>query len=303
MSLLIDITIILILSLVVVYIFHRLGIPSIVGFLLAGALCGPNGLGLITNMHEVELMAEMGVMLLLFTIGLEFSLKQLLRVKFDVLIGGLFQVGGVVALSAWLARQGDFSWNVSLFMGFLAALSSTAIVLKLLQDRSSLGSPVGRLCLAILIFQDLVVVPMMLAIPFLAGGGARPSDSLPPLVLKGLAVVITLVVSGRWLAPWALSRVASTRSREMFLLIVVSLCLGIAVLTWWAGLSLALGAFMAGLIISASPFGLQAVGSVLPMRDLFASLFFVSIGMLIDPAYVGGHAGLVLASTCLVLAV
>ncbi len=303
MTLLIDIIIILGLSLGVIYLFHRLGIPSIVGFLLTGALAGPNGLGLITNMHEVELMAEVGVVLLLFTIGLEFSLKQLLRIKGDVLVGGLLQVGGAIALMAFFARLGDVSWNVSLFIGFLVALSSTAIVLKLLQDQSNLESLAGRLCLAMLIFQDLVVVPMILAVPLLAGAGADGQLHWLPLVLKGLLVLGILVVGGRWLVPWALSRVAATRSQEMFLIIVVVLCMGIAVLTWWAGLSLALGAFAAGLIISSSPFGLQAVGSVLPMRDLFTSLFFVSIGMLIDPYYVWDHPGLVLAATGIVLGV
>ena len=303
MSLLIDIIIILGLSLGVVYLFHRLGIPSIVGFLLTGALAGPNGLGLIANMHEVELMAEMGVVLLLFTIGLEFSLKKLLRIKVDVLAGGALQVGGAVALAFMLAGHKGFAWNSSLFLGFLVALSSTAIVLKLLQDRSALESPAGRLCLAVLIFQDLVVVPMMLVVPFLSGGGGGEPVPWHPLLIKGLVVMGVLVAGGRWLVPRAMARVAATRSREMFLLMVVALCLGIAVLTWWAGLSLALGAFAAGLIISSSPFGLQAVGSVLPMRDLFTSLFFVSIGMLIDPSYVWSHMGLVLGVTGLVLAI
>lgn len=303
MTLLIDIIIILGLSLGVIYIFHRLGIPSIVGFLLTGALAGPNGLGLITNMHQVELMAEVGVVLLLFTIGLEFSFKRLLRIKGDVLAGGLLQVGGAIALAGFLAWQAGVSWNLALFIGFLAALSSTAIVLKLLQEQSNLESPAGRLCLAILIFQDLVVVPMMLAVPLLASGGPYGGPHWLPLFLKGLVVLGALVVGGRWLAPWALARVASTRSREMFLILVVALCLGIAVLTWWAGLSLALGAFAAGLIISSSPFGLQAVGSVLPMRDLFTSLFFVSIGMLINPSYIWDHPGLVFAATGTVLAV
>ncbi len=303
MTLLIDIIIILGLSLVVTYLFHRLGIPSIVGFLVTGALAGPNGFGLIVNMHEVELMAEIGVVLLLFTIGLEFSAEQLLRIKSDVLAGGMLQVGGAIALTALIAHQFGIAVNKAVFLGFLMALSSTAIVLKLLQDQSYLESPAGRMCLAVLIFQDIVVVPMILAVPLLGGGGAEGGLDWLPLLIKGLVVLTVLVAGGRWLVPWALSRVAATRSREMFLIIIVALCMGIAVLTSWAGLSMALGAFAAGLIISSSPFGLQAVGSVLSMRDLFTSLFFVSIGMLINPAYVYDHVGLVIAATGLVLAV
>ena len=303
MTLLIDIIIILGLSLVVIYLFHRIGIPSIVGFLITGALAGPNGFGLIVNMHEVELMAEIGVVLLLFTIGLEFSAERLLRIKTDVLAGGMLQVGGAIALTALVAGRFGFPLNKAVFLGFLVALSSTAIVLKLLQDQSYLESPAGRMCLAILIFQDIVVVPMILAVPLLGGGGEGEGFHWLPFLAKGLFVLAVLVGGGRWLVPWALARVAATRSREMFLIIIVALCMGIAVLTSWAGLSMALGAFAAGLIISSSPFGLQAVGSVLSMRDLFTSLFFVSIGMLIDPAYVYHHAPLVLAATGLVLAI
>ncbi|ADK83402.1 sodium/hydrogen exchanger [Desulfarculus baarsii DSM 2075] len=300
MGILLDLVVILGLSLGVIYVFHRLGIPNIVGFLIAGALAGPHGLGLVSGVHEVELMAEVGVVLLLFTIGLEFSIKDLMQIKDVVFIGGALQVLGAMALGAGAAHLLGLNWNTEIFVGFLLALSSTAIVLNLLRERSALDTPAGRICLAILIFQDIAVVPMMLAVPFLAGGHVNGAD-MWLMLQKGLAAVAALLVLGRWLAPWAMARVADTRSREMFLISVVTMCLGVAALTWWAGLSLALGAFAAGLIISSSPFGLQAVGSILPMRDLFISIFFISMGMLVEPAYFVHHPVLVLTVTALVL--
>lgn len=300
MGILLDLVVILGISLGVIYVFHRLGIPNIVGFLIAGALAGPHGLGLVSGVHEVELMAEVGVVLLLFTIGLEFSIKDLMQIKDVVFIGGAVQVLGAMALGAGVGHLLGLSWNTEIFVGFLLALSSTAIVLNLLQERSALDTPAGRICLAILIFQDIAVVPMMLAVPFLAGDHVNGAD-MWLMLQKGLAAVAALLVLGRWLAPWAMAKVASTRSREMFLISVVTMCLGVAALTWWAGLSLALGAFAAGLIISSSPFGLQAVGSILPMRDLFTSIFFISMGMLVEPAYFVHNPVLVLTLTALVL--
>jgi len=300
MGILLDLVVILGISLGVIYVFHRLGIPNIVGFLIAGALAGPHGLGLVSGVHEVELMAEVGVVLLLFTIGLEFSIKDLMQIKDVVFIGGALQVLGAMALGAGVGHLLGLNWSTEIFVGFLLALSSTAIVLNLLQERSALDTPAGRICLAILIFQDIAVVPMMLAVPFLAGDHVNGAD-MWLMLQKGLAAVAALLVLGRWLAPWAMAKVASTRSREMFLISVVTMCLGVAALTWWAGLSLALGAFAAGLIISSSPFGLQAVGSILPMRDLFTSIFFISMGMLVEPAYFVHNPVLVLTLTALVL--
>ena len=303
MELLFDLVLILGLSIAVVYVFHRLGIPAIVGFLITGALVGPHGLGLIHGVHEVETMAEIGVVLLLFTIGLEFSLKELVRIRTMVLAGGAIQVGGTVAVTALIVCRLGPAWPKAVFAGFLLALSSTAIVLKLLQERSALDSPAGRTCLAVLIFQDLVVVPMMLVLPLLAGSLPGSGQPWPVMLVKGLIAVAVLVAGGRWAIPWALSKIAETRNREMFLLAVVGLCLSVAVLTWWAGLSLALGAFAAGLIISESPYGLQAVGSVIPMRDIFTSLFFVSIGMLMNPAFLFSNYSLVagVAASAIVL--
>ena len=279
-SILTDMVIIFGLSLAGVYICHWLRLPSILGFLLSGALLGPHGFGIIHNAHEVEILAEIGVVLLLFTIGLEFSLREIKRLRRAALLGGSMQVFGTLALAAGACRLLGFSWNISIFCGFLVALSSTAIVLKLMQDRAILDSPGGNTTLAVLLFQDIIVVPMMLVTPLLAGKSELGGGWL--FLAKGGAMMLLLLVGARWIIPKILNSLVATRSRELFIIAVVGLCLAVAMLTWWAGLSLALGAFIAGLLLAESPYGHQAVGSIMPMRDIFTSLFFVSIGMLFD---------------------
>lgn len=286
MPLLSDIVIIFGLSVLVLFVFNRLRIPAVVGFLLTGVVAGPYGLALIEAVHEVEVLAEVGVVLLLFTIGMEFSLKALLRIRKSVLLGGSLQVLLTILATFFLAGlQVGRTFGESLFIGFLVSLSSTAIVLKVLQDRAEIESPHGQTSLAILIFQDLIVIPMMLLTPILAGMGGQ--DSLFPLLLlaKGIAVIGAVILSARWILPQLLYQIARTRSRELFLLTVVVLCFAIAWLTSSVGLSLALGAFLAGLVISESEYSHQALGNVLPFRDVFTSFFFVSVGMLLDVAF------------------
>ena len=277
-----DICIVFAAAVAVVLLCHRLKIPSIVGFLLTGILVGPHGLGLVHTAHEGEAMAEIGVVLLLFTIGAEFSLRELLRIKRQVLVGGFLQVAFTVAALFWIGRYLGLSGPQAIFVGFLISLSSTAIVLKLLQERASIESPHGRLALAVLIFQDIAVVFMMLFTPLLAGGAGDPVRALLLLAGKGVLIIILAVVGAEWLVPWLLRQVARTRSRELFLLSVLVVCLAVAWLTASMGLSLALGAFLAGLIISESEYSHQALGNVLPFRDAFTSFFFISIGMLLD---------------------
>jgi CPA2 family monovalent cation:H+ antiporter-2 len=286
MPLLSDIVIIFGLSVLVVFAFNRLRIPAVVGFLLTGVLAGPYGLALIKAVHEVEILAEVGVVLLLFSIGMEFSLAALMRIKKSVLLGGSFQVLLTVMITFVLSSLHiGRTVGESLFIGFLVSLSSTAIVLKILQDRAEIDSPHGQTSLAILIFQDLIVIPMMLFTPLLAGMSGR--FSLTPLLLlaKGTGVILLVILSARWILPQFLYQIARTRSRELFLLTVVVLCFAIAWLTSSVGLSLALGAFLAGLIISESEYSHQALGNVLPFRDVFTSFFFVSVGMLLDVGF------------------
>lgn len=302
-NLLADIVIILAVSAGAVIACHFMRLPSIVGFLLAGVLAGPQALGLISSAHEIEIMAEVGVVLLLFSIGLEFSFKRLLEIKRAVLLGGSLQVGLATAAAWGLAALMGWPTGPAVFMGFLLSLSSTAIVLKLYQERAEVGTPHGRASLAILVFQDIIVIPMLLAVPLLAGRQPVGADQGWLLAAKAVGVVALIWVMAKWVVPRSLNLVAGTRSRELFIICVVLMCLGVALLTSSVGLSLALGAFVAGLIISESPYSHQAVAGVMPLRDLFTSLFFVSIGMLMDLRFLLAHPWLILAVTLIALGI
>lgn len=286
-----DIVIIFVLSIVILFICHRLRVPAIVGFLLAGILAGPYGLGLVKAVHEVELLAEVGVVLLLFTIGIELSLEKLLQIKKSVLMGGSIQVLLTFLVTFVIARQLGQPVGNSIFIGFLISLSSTAIVLKLIQERAEVDSPHGRTALGILIFQDIIIVPMILITPLLAGATGGAGESVLVLVAKVIGIIGLVVVSAKWIVPQVLYQIARTRSRELFILSIVVICLAVAWITSSAGLSLALGAFLAGLIISESEYSHQALGSILPFRDVFTSFFFVSIGMLLDVGFLFRQPG------------
>jgi monovalent cation:H+ antiporter-2, CPA2 family len=290
------------LSIAVLLVCYRLKIPTIVGFLLTGVLCGPSGFGLVGATAEVETLAQIGVVLLLFSIGLEFSLNNLLQIRRTILIGGTLQVAltiGFVTLISWHFGK---SLPESVFIGFLLSLSSTAIVLKRLQEKAEVESPHGRTSLGILIFQDIVVVPMMLVLPLLSGTeGVAAGQSVIILFVKILGIIVAMAVLTKWIVPWILFRVAKTKSSELFLLAVIVICFSIAWLTSSTGLSLALGAFLAGLVLSESEYGNQALGSILPFKDVFTSLFFISIGMLFDGAFFLHHPVLILSLTLAVL--
>ena len=280
--LLYDICIIFGLSIGVLLICHRLSVPSVVGFLLTGLIAGPHGLGLIQADREVEILAEIGVILLLFAIGIEFSLKNLLRIKQAVLVGGSLQVGLTLLAAFALARHLGQATNESLFIGCLAAVSSTAIVMKLLQERDETRTPHGGTALAILIFQDIAIVPMMLITPILAGHVGDMSNALILLLAKAAVMIAVVFVGAKYVVPLILSQVLRTRSREVFLLSVLAICLAVVWLTSRFGVSLALGAFLAGLIVSESESSHDALGHISPFRDVFTSFFFVSVGMLLD---------------------
>jgi monovalent cation:H+ antiporter-2, CPA2 family len=281
LGLLRDLIVLFGLGVCVVLVFHRLKLPPIVGFLMTGVLCGPYGFGLIAGVHQVEAMAEIGVVLLLFTVGIEFSIQDLIRLRTFLLLGGGLQVLLTLASIGLIARAGGESWRIATFLGMLVALSSTAIVIRLFADRGELDAPHGRAALAMLIFQDLCVVPMMLLTPLLGGAAARPTDILL-IAAKAVGFVVAAVVAARLVVPWVLHHVVNTRKREVFLLTIILLCVGTAWASAQVGLSLALGAFIAGLIISDSEYSHQALGEILPLREVFNSLFFVSIGMLFD---------------------
>jgi CPA2 family monovalent cation:H+ antiporter-2 len=268
-------------SALIVFVLGKLRISSVVGFLVAGVLIGPSAFDLVGDTHQIELLAEIGVVLLMFTIGLEFSLKNLFQLKSVVLGGGAMQVS---LTTIFVLGIGYFFYaqplKGALFDGFLVALSSTAIVFKMLLDRAQMNSPHGRFSVGVLIFQDLCVVPFMLLIPVLAGNSGGESIALT--VVKAVLVIALILFASRWFVPFIFKQVVGMRSRELFVISIITLCLGTALLTSSMGLSLALGAFLAGMIISESEYAAQAVSDVLPFKESFTGLFFISVGMLLD---------------------
>ena len=297
-----DILVLFILGVGVVLVAHRFRLPPIVGFLITGVLCGPFGFGLVSDAHGIEAIAEIGVMLLLFTVGIEFSIPQLQRIRTFLLLGGGMQVGLTLAVAALAARAVGTTWTVAVFVGMLVSLSSTAIVLRLLADRMEVDSPQGRSAIGILIFQDLCIVPMVLLTPFLAGQGSGVTEALLT-VAKAMLFIAAAAIASRYLVPPLLEHVVRTRKREVFLLTILLLCLGSAWVSAAVGLSLALGAFIAGLILSESEYNHQALGEVLPLREVFFSLFFVSIGMLFDVRTVVREPALVLGAIAAVIVI
>lgn len=278
-----DIEILFGLALVAVVLLQRFRLPSIIGFLATGVLAGPYALGLIKDTHQVEQMAEYGVVLLLFTIGIEFSLKELVRIRHMVFWGGGLQLLLTILAVAAVGMAFKFPLSQSVFFGFLVALSSTAILMKLLMDQGEMDTPQGKAALGILIFQDLCIVPLMLFTPFLAGGGKGLRD-IAMLSAKALAVIVAAHLVSRFLVPWIFEQVVKTRSRELFVLTIFFIGMGTAWLTARAGLSLALGAFIAGLAISESDYSHQALSDIMPFREMLMSLFFISVGMLLKPS-------------------
>src|SRR5207245_1754792 len=247
----------------------------------------------VDDVARVEVFAEVGVVLLLFTIGVEFSLGQLRSLR-TVAGAGLLQIGSAIVLSALAAIAFGLPLNQGVFWGFLAAMSSTAVVLKMVTERGETNSPHGRLIIGILIVQDLAVVPMMVVTPVLGGLGEAGLLTVVWSVAKAILAVLLILVAARYLVPRLLIEVVRSRSRELFVITIILVCLGIAWLSSLAGLSLALGAFIAVLIISESEYSHQAMAEILPFRDSFNSLFFISIGMLLDLRILLAHPVLVM---------
>jgi len=272
-----------------------LKLPVILGYLLSGIVIGPFGLRLIQDVDEVETMATIGVVLLMFALGLEFSLKTLRRVGRIALMGGTAQIAATVALGVMMGWLLGWSIREAVLFGMFISLSSTIIVLKTLMDRGELGSPHGRVMIGILLVQDLSVVPMMVILPSLEESGMALLGALGWAVLKAIAFLAVIFVLGFWVFPMFMRRVAGVGSRELFLLTVICVGLGAAYGAYQAGLSIALGAFVAGLLVSESDYAYQALADVRPLRDVFAVLFFVSLGMLIDPGFIAENPGEVAA--------
>lgn len=264
----------------------RLRQPVILGYLLAGVAIGPYTPGPVGDIHNVQLMAELGVAFLMFALGLEFSPSELLKLRWVATLGGVLQIVATILLGLAISPLLGLGLVEGMFLGGVIALSSTMVSLKTLMGRGELESPHGRVALGILIVQDLSVVPMMVILPALAGPSGTLAPNLALAALKAAAILAGARYLGTRIAPLVLARLAATGSRELFLLAVISLALGTALGTYALGLSLAFGAFMAGLLLSESEFSHQAIAEVLPLRDIFSAVFFVSVGMLINPVFV-----------------
>ncbi len=286
----------------VVLLFRRLSLPSVAGYLLAGMLIGPSGLGLIDDPADVQDVAEIGIVLLLFAIGLDISLRRLVGYGRFFLGAGAAQLGlTALAGTLFLAARGG-SWGGAALLGFAVALSSTAIVLKVLSGRGEMATPHGQLALGVLIFQDIAVIPAMALLAVLAAGGAGDPAAAAAAVGKALAGMAALLLAGRYVAPRLFAHAARSGSREVFSLLVVFLLLGTAWLASRFGLSLAMGAFLAGLILAESDYGPQALAEIIPVKEIFSGLFFTSLGMLLDLRFAASSAGTLFGLAALALA-
>ena len=289
-------------SAVFAYVCQRLRILPIVGFLIAGVVIGPNALALVTDHTLIDAVAEIGVILLLFTLGIEFSLDRVWRIKRAIFVGGGLQLGLTIAAAAAIMFLAGVGWRTGFYTGALIGLSSTAIVLRVLGERSELLNAKGQLSLGILIFQDLAIVGLVLIVPLLAGNGGSAIDIVRNLAVAAVIVVL-IVVGARSLMPLILERVARTCAPEIFLLTIIAICLGTAWLTSLAGVSLSLGAFLAGLVVSESRFSHHALAEILPLQILFSAVFFVSVGLLLDLGFAASHPMLILGAVVAVVVV
>jgi len=268
---------------------QRLGQPLILGYIAAGIILGPHTGGLtVSGIHEIELLAEIGIALLLFALGLEFSLKDLKPVKMIAVVGTPIQMALTVGLGFGIGHLMGLDWKASLWLGALVSLSSTMVILKTLMNQGWLGTLSSKVMIGMLIVQDLAVIPMMIILPQLN----NPAVGLPTLglaALKAGGFIAGMVLLGTRLLPRLMAYIARLGSREFFLLGITAIGLGVGYMTHLAGLSFAFGAFVAGMVLSESDFGHQALSDIIPLRDIFGLLFFSSVGMLFDPAFLSSH--------------
>ena len=288
-----DLAFIFLISIIILILFYRLKIPSVIGFLLAGVIVGPVGLGLVHDTENVQFLAEVGIIFLLFTIGMEMSIDKMVKSRRMLFFGGGVQVLSTIALVTALVMFFGYDWHLALFAGMLVSLSSTAIDMKVLQVRKEVDTPHGRAALSILIFQDLAIIPMMLVTPYIMGGDSPDAASAIGALLIGIVIVIVVFLTSRHIVPGLLYKAAKIKDQELFIYIVLGTCMLIAFVSNRFGLSLSLGAFLAGLIISESEYSTHALYNVLPFKDMFMSFFFVSTGMMFSAVVMIDHLVLV----------
>lgn len=281
-----DIVIILLISIPIIFIFNKMNVPSIVGFLIAGMIIGPYGFEFITDSSQIKVMAEIGIMLLLFTIGLEVSFTRLLQIKKLLLVAGGFQLLGTITIASIIIMIFGMSLKESVFLGILISFSSTAIVLKILSDKGELEAPHGRIALGILIFQDLSIVPLSLLILLLGATEDIAALDIIFELLIAFGLTALIIIISKFLMPHIVHQIAKLRMREVFTAGIILLLLGTSFLTHKLGLSFALGAFIVGLILAESDYSYQIISEIQPFRSVFNSIFFVSIGLLLNLHFV-----------------
>src|SRR6266542_7107978 len=289
-----DLLVLLLSSIPIAFLCHRLRLPVLVGFMITGIVIGPYGLRLIHDVPAVEYLAELGVVLLLFALGIEFSLRHIIEMKRMVFLGGGLQIGMTVLIVYAVVHFLGRNAGQAVFFGFLFALSSTAIVLKSYMDRAEIDTPYGRAGVGILLFQDLCIVPMMILVPVLSGKEGLSAAGVALRLASALLALILIIFAARIIVPRLLFHIVRLRSREVFIIFVVLVILGTSWLTAQFGLSLALGAFIAGLVLSESEYSHQIVADILPLRDVFNSVFFISIGMLLSGSFLVANIATIL---------
>lgn len=296
-----DITIIIVSGLVAGFIAYKMGIPLVIGYIFAGVLVGPyTGIIHISEINQIELLAEIGVALLLFSLGLEFTFRELAEVKHIAITGTILQLLLTVLFGYGIGWYWDLGWIPSLWFGAIMSLSSTMIVLKTLMGKGLIGTLSSKVMIGMLIVQDIAAVPMMIILPQLSN--LRQGMSvLGFAVIKAAVFLALIVLVGTRLIPYILRIIAKWNSRELFLLAVTALGLGIGYATHAAGLSFAFGAFVAGMVLSESEYSHQALSDIIPLRDIFSLIFFTSVGMLIDPVFVLEHAGTIFFMTGVII--
>ncbi|MCE1189475.1 MAG: cation:proton antiporter [Ignavibacteria bacterium] len=277
-----DLTLILAVSLPVLFLFRKIKVSPVVGYLITGILIGPSGLHLLKQTGQIEVMAEIGIILLMFSVGLEFSLARLLRMKSFFIVFGPLQVIITFIASYFVLHFIGLSLQTGIFFSMIAALSSTAIVLKIYTDKGILDAPHGKVAVGILVFQDIAIIPMLLVLPLLRGGSELVLSAVLLQLVIAVLVIISIVALSRYIVPRLLFAVSGMRSREVFTATLIVLLLGTAYCTHLAGISFSIGAFIAGFIIADSDFATEIAAEILPMRDIFNSLFFVSAGLLLS---------------------
>jgi CPA2 family monovalent cation:H+ antiporter-2 len=282
---------------------RRLGLPLILGYILAGILIGPNiGGPTVGDVHDIELLAEIGVALLLFSIGLHFTFEELAPVRRVALLGTFVQMALTIAFGYGLGRAFGFDTVEAVWLGGLLSISSTAVVLKTLSEQGVSGTLSGRVMIGMLIVQDLAVVPLIILLPELGNLGEGLSE-LGLAMVEATVFIVGMALFGTRVFPWLMARIVALNSRELFLISVTAIGLGIGYGTYLFGLSFAFGAFVAGMVLARSDYSHQALADIGPLRDIFAMLFFVSVGMLIDPVFLWEQAGTIALVVLLVFVV